>query len=229
MNKNSQEYRFAIIWIACLASIVAAREFLPPLLRDDIFDEDYAHHIWWTYRWLDSQLFPSDLAQQFFSQPILAPYGYQWLFRLLVPVIDPQHLAEVLPFVLVTTGTILAFQIGQRVGLGLLGGVVGATFFILAELRFLHAGLPRSFATPILLFGMWALVGRRQAALGLAFVLAVLFYPPVVANLGLCAAIILALRTWQEKKASRSMARSCRPWLSGTCRSWFRVPAPLST
>ena len=200
MEGNSPDRRFVIFWIVCLASIVASREFLPSLLRDDLYDEDYAHHIWWTYRWIDPGLFPNDLAREFFSQPILAPYGYQWLFRLFVPIIDPQYLAEVLPFLLVLAGTVFAFLIGQRVGGGLLGGFIGATFFIMAELRFLHAGLPRSFATPILLFGMWALITQRQAALGGAFLLAVLFYPPSVANLGVCAAIILSLRIWQEKR-----------------------------
>lgn len=200
MGGHSRSRRFAFGWIACLASIVAVREFLPALLRVDLHDEDFAHHIWWTYRWIDPALFPHDLAREFFSQPILAPYGYQFLFRLFVPIVDPQQLAEALPFLLVLAGTILAFLIGQRAGHGLLGGVVGATFFILAELRFLHAGLPRSFATPILLFGMWALLARRQAALGCALLLAVLFYPPVAANLGLCAAIVLALHAWQERK-----------------------------
>ena len=183
-----------------MAGIVAVREFLPALLRADLHDEDFAHHIWWTYSWIDSELFPHDLAREFFSQPILAPYGYQFLFRSFVPIVDPQHLAEALPFLLVLAGTILAFLIGQRAGHGLLGGVVGATFFILAELRFLHAGLPRSFATPLLLFGMWALLAQRQTALGCALLLAALFYPPVVANLGLCAAIILALRVWKERE-----------------------------
>ena len=198
MDGNSQGRRFALGWIACLAGIVAVREFLPALLRADLHDEDFAHHIWWTYRWIDPALFPNDLAREFFSQPILAPYGYQFLFRLFVPVVDPQHLAEAVPLLLVPAGTVLAFLIGQRVGQGLPGGVVGATFFILAELRFLHAGLPRSFATPILLFGMWALLTQRQTALGCALLLAVLFYPPVAANLGLCAAIVLALRVWQD-------------------------------
>ena len=200
MHENPQGRRFAIVWISCLAVIVAVREFLPPLLRCDLHDEDFAHHIWWLYHWTDSQLFPDDLARLFFSQPILAPYGYQFLFRTLVPFVDPQPLAEALPFVLVLASTVLAFQIGQRVGQGLLGGVVAATFFIVAELRFLHAGLPRSFATPILLFGMWALLTQRQIALGCALLLAVLFYPPVAANLGLCAAIVLALRIWKERK-----------------------------
>ncbi len=200
MQENPQGRRFAIVWISCLAAIVAGREFLPPLLRCDLHDEDFAHHIWWLYHWVDSQLFPDDLAHLFFSQPILAPYGYQFLFRTLVPFVDPQLLAESLPFILVLVATALAFQIGQRVGQGLLGGVVAAVFFILAELRFLHAGLPRSFATPILLFGMWALLTQRQIALGCALLLAVLFYPPVVANLGLCAAIVLVLRVWKERK-----------------------------
>ena len=97
MNENPQERRFAIVWISCLAVIVAVREFLPPLLRCDLHDEDFAHHIWWLYHWTDSQLFPDDLAHLFFSQPILAPYGYQFLFRTLVPFVDPQLLAEALP------------------------------------------------------------------------------------------------------------------------------------
>ena len=200
MQENPQGRRFAIVWISCLAAIVAGREFLPPLLRCDLHDEDFAHHIWWLYHWVDSQLFPDDLAHLFFSQPILAPYGYQFLFRTLVPFVDPLLLAESLPFILVLVATALAFQIGQRVGQGLLGGVVAAVFFILAQLRFLHAGLPRSFATPILLFGMWALLTQRQIALGCALLLAVLFYPPVAANLGLCAAIVLVLRVWKERK-----------------------------
>ena len=46
-----------------MAGIVAVREFLPALLRADLHDEDFAHHIWWTYRWIDPALFPNDLAR----------------------------------------------------------------------------------------------------------------------------------------------------------------------
>ncbi len=199
-DHHDREHRFAFLWIACLTAIISIREFLAPLLRADIHDEDFAHHVWWTYKWSDPELFPSDLAKDFFSLPILAPYGYQWYFRTFGVVFDAQFLAEILPFFLAGMGVTIAFRVGGCIGGGMYGGVIAALYFCFAEIRFLHAGLPRSFATPILLYGAWALVGRRNAVFGFAILLAALFYPPSSANLVLLGVVVVGTRYFRMRE-----------------------------
>ncbi len=199
-DQQGRERCFAFLWVACLTAIISIREFLPPLLRADIHDEDFAHHVWWTYKLSDPELFPADLAKDFFSLPILAPYGYQLYFRTLGVVFDAQFLAEILPFFLAGIGVTIAFRVGGCIGGGIYGGVIAALYFCFAEIRFLHAGLPRSFATPILLYGAWALVGRRNAAFGFAILLAALFYPPSSANLVLVGVVVVGTRCFRTRE-----------------------------
>lgn len=190
---------FVILWLSLFAAMIALRTFLPQLLRPDLREDDYAQLVWWMYRFNDAELFPNDVAFDFFSQPIFSTYGWQVLYRVFVPFMDAQQFAEMLPFFLVVPACIFVFLLGNHYGKGLSGAVFAVLVFALIEMRYLRSGLPRSFAIPILLFGMWALSQHRQKALGLSILLGALFYPPCAANLSLLAAVVLAFR-WQQDK-----------------------------
>ena len=201
MNENPQERRFAIVWISCLAVIVAVREFLPSLLRYDLHDEDFAHHIWWLYHWTDPQLFPDDLARMFFSQPILAPYGYQFP----LPYSGAFHRSAT-----ACRGAPVCIGSGcdrTRVSdwAACWPGDCWAEWWPPRSSLWLNCAsctlvFPGPLPPRFCCVGIWALLTQRQIALGCALLLVVLFYPPVAANLGLCAAIVLALRVWKERK-----------------------------
>jgi hypothetical protein len=200
-GKARWTYWLTVTLLALLTMVYALRYFLPRLLRRDLFEDDLTQHVWWTYQFVDPALFPNDLLADFFSQPIFAPYGYQALYWLFGPFVDAQLIAESLPFVLAIPVVTYAFLIGHHVAGGtLLGGLVGGLYAITGEvLRDVQHGLPRSFAEPILLFGLWALFTRRQVYLGLALLCGALFYPPTVVHLGCLACVVLGSRVIRER------------------------------
>ena len=191
----------AIGWIAALAAVFAARLFLPQLLRVDMYADDVRQHVWWTQRFADPGLFPGDPLAAFMSRSLFDLYGWQALYQFLVPLLDAQTVAELLPFALTVVVIALGFSIGRRVSGGLLGGVIAGTFLVLSgSLRYLEGGLPRSFALPVILFGTWALLGRRHALFGAAILTGTLFYPPAAINLGSLGVVAFGFRIWKERR-----------------------------
>jgi len=200
MSTHDSIRPFVIAYLVLLTAIISLRNFLPALLRPDLREDDYAQLIWWTYQFNDAELFPKDVILEFFSLPIFSTYGWQYLCRLFVPFFDAQQFGEILPFVLVLPSTVLVWLLGHHFGRGSLGAAFAVIFFTVVEMRYLRSGLPRSFAVPILLFGMWSLSQHRQGALGLSIFFGALFYPPVAANLVLLTAVVLGLRWYTDKK-----------------------------
>ncbi len=194
--------RLAVVFVALLALIMACKAFLPDWLRDDKFRDDLCQHVWWTCRFTDPELFPGDVAAAFFSRPIFAPYGYQALYRALAPWVNAQALAETIPLALTAAVAVLAFLLGQRAAGGaLLGGVVAATWALTRKpLALLKGGLPRTFALPVLMLGVWALMARRYGWLGVSFLLAALFYPQLFVTLGLLSAVVIGVRLFRERR-----------------------------
>lgn len=198
------ETRVAVLLLILLAAISSARLFLPHLVRADLFEDDLQQHVWWTYRFADPELFPGDRTADFMSGPHFAPHGYRLLYCAFVPLVDAKTFASALPFVLAVPVVFFAYRLGALAGGGrsVLGSVAAATFAIFSAhlLPRVSGGLPRSFALPILLFGISSVIARQHLRLGIAFVLSALFYPPAVVNLGVFAAIVLAVRTVRERR-----------------------------
>ena len=200
MNEQGRRRAPALWWIAAVASVFAAKDFLPQFLRDDLYQGDLCQHVWWTYRFADPGLFPNDPIAAFMSRPILAPYGWQTLYRMFAPFVDSQRFAETIPFVLTVLVVVLAFRLGDLIG-GLTGGVAAATYISATHaLRQLEGGLPRSFALPIVLFGVCSLIARRHAMFGVALLLAALLYPPVMVNLAALGLVVIGYRTFRDRR-----------------------------
>ena len=86
-------------------------------------------HVWWTYRFADPSLFPSDLAADYFSRFTFAPPGYQLLARAFVPFVDAQVFSEILPFLL--TGLVALFAdriVWPIVGMALSGSDIQSIY-----------------------------------------------------------------------------------------------------
>ena len=195
--------RGLVLFLALLTLAQTIRWFLPDYLRADIFSDDAAQHIWWTQRFADPGLFPHDFIADFFSRPVFAPPGWQAIFHLLVPLWgDAQAVSEVIPFLLAAPVALLAFCLGWHIsGRSVLGGTIATLGLLMTRLfNTFEAGFPRSFALVLLMLGTWAVLSRRLAWLGGAFVLSAIFYPPMIINLGLFSAAVLGWRWWRERK-----------------------------
>lgn len=195
----------AIGWIAALAVVLhVAWSLGPTLLRDDLFDGDAAQHTWWMYRFIDPTLFPNDPAAEYISQPVFVPVGYQLLFKTLVPIVDPQRLAESLAIVLSLVCAYIAWKLGQRIGCTA-GAVAAIVAFCALDMpgNFIAGGFPRSFGLPMLMLGALAVMDRRWWLVGLLFLLSSLLYTPLVMNLAPLAGVMLLYSGWRNKSCSR--------------------------
>ncbi len=192
------------LWLA----ISIACDFLVPLLRADIHQGDAAQHVFWTYRFIDPQLFPNDLSALYFSQPHFASMGWRAIFQSLVRWIDPQTLSELLAVLLVVPTVGFSILIGRRTA-GPLGGVVAVAMLLASGgLQLLAGGFARSFALPIVLLAVWSIVARRAGWLGLSFLLAGLFYPPTLLIVGGFALACGVVHVCRERMLSSEQALS---------------------
>lgn len=195
-----------VAFFAVLTLTRAADLFLVRLLRPDEFVGDLNQHVWWTARFADPGLFPNDIAAEFFSQPLVSPYGYQLIYRVLAPYVAPQSIAETIPIILTACVALLAYLAGRAASGSRAGGIVGTVFLLSwgEALDVLQSGLQRSFALPILMLGTWALMVRRHAFLGAALLLGISLYPPVFLNVAALAIVVLGWRWWKEGHAPES-------------------------
>ncbi len=189
-------HRLAVL----VCGVTAAALWIGPFLgRVDLFEDDAAQHIFWLYRFADPALFSDDLTARFFSLPSTAPAGYRALYALLAPRFDVLQAGEVL-----AAGLFLA-SLGLARGNGRGGGPpgrrgVGGGLSVLSD-AISTLALQRSFALPITLLMLWAMLGRRPAWVCAAWILAALMYPVIIVVLGLAAGgallfVMLRDRRW---------------------------------
>ena len=167
----------------------------PSIFRADIFDGDATQHVYWLYRYADPSLFPSDLSIEYFASPAVAPWGYRALYALLASLADAQRVAEVVAAVLLAISIGLAWKLGKALVdaaqpmAGLIAVVV--TIVLLRANDLLPPmGFQRTFALPITLLCLWALIARRYEWVGVSWLAAALFYPILIAVLGLAGGIV---------------------------------------
>jgi len=175
-------------WVVAIVAIASLRNFLPFLLRDDWQHDDLYQHVWWTQHFADPELFPDDPLFNFFARPLFAPIGYRLIYQFLVPFLGAERVSELLPFALAAVLATLVFALGKRAANGaVFGGVAAVTVLCVSRFLPMYAGqgLPRFFAMPLLALFVWALGGGRRVTVGLSFLAAALFYPPVVVVMAL--------------------------------------------
>jgi len=179
--------------VAGVVLVATVRAFVPDWASPHRWESDQAQHVWWTARFADPGLFPGDFIADFFSLPIFAPLGWQAVMRAAVQVADPQRAAETLPLVLAPLLAWLCWRAGRAAGGGSVWAGAAAALASLAVHGDLAGGLPRAFAMPVLMLALVGLLERRWVLVGLAGLLAALFYPPVAVNLGLTTAVVLGV------------------------------------
>jgi hypothetical protein len=103
----------------------------------------------------------------------------------------------------------LGTSLGQRRSelLGLLAVVVTLALVAMPRPDLLSPmGFQRSFALPITLLVLWALIGRRYAWVGVGWLSAALFYPVIVPVLGLAGVGAFAWESVRERRLPRAWA-----------------------
>jgi len=194
----------------CLALVClgqSSRYFTVYLINDDIYDRDLPQHVWWMERFVDPQIYPNDPIANFYAQPVFAPAGYQLLYWIFTHVTSPQRISEVIPFVLMGLVTVLAWAIGFRVGGGSHLAGLAAAIYVIADnlfLRRMYGGFPRTFALPLLMLGLWAMLDRRMILLGATMLLGSLLYPPSNITLGACVALSEGVRLFRSRRLPKN-------------------------
>jgi hypothetical protein len=194
-------------WSLFACTIIAAVLWIGPYaLRADLFINDAAHHIFWLYQYADPELFRGDLSIPYFHTS--APWGYRGLYAIVAPLMDVLLAAEILSSVLLIGSLWLAWKIGasgddtERPWQGLLV-VVGLVILLRWSVQkdlLPPLALQRTFALPLLLLTLWALVSRRYAWVGASWLAAALFYPVVLPVQGLTAAVVFLRDIIRDKR-----------------------------
>jgi hypothetical protein len=178
----------------------------PDIAREDIFDGDAAHHIFWFYGYADPALYPDDLSLEYFTSGAVAPLGYKALYGALAKVVDVLAASEWISVALLGASVALAWMIGRALGdrrdselKGLLCAVV--MIGLLPQSDLLPAmGFQRTFAMPLTLLCLWALIAKRYVWVGVAWILAALFYPIIIAVIGLASTIVFLIDLLRERR-----------------------------
>jgi len=177
----------------------------PSLLRPDISNGDATQHVYWLYRYADRLLFPNDLSIEYFASDSVAPWGYRALYAMLVPFGDALFVAKLVAAALLAWTLVLAWRLGAQIveSARPVAGLVAVTAIVVLLTRsdLLPAmGFQRTFALPLTLLCLWALVARRYVWVGVSWVAAALFYPVIIPVLGLTAAVVFLGDLLRERR-----------------------------
>jgi hypothetical protein len=176
-------YVHGLLGFLALCSLLAY--YLPPLVRTDVYNNDMNEHVAWYHAAKNPALFHDDLMKDYFTS--LCPLGYKAVFSTFCTRLDPRTLGAALSLLLGIAGVFLAYQVGEAATSGsAIGGITAVLLLLLGHafglgpfIKVFQGGLQRAFALPLFLLGVWAVLRDRMWALGVALVLAALFFPPV--------------------------------------------------
>jgi len=184
-------------WSAALCGVLAVALWVGPYLaRPDTFYDDVAHHVFWLYQLAEPSLFPNDLTIAYFHTS--APWGYRAVYCAVVPFIDALTATKIVAALLLAAAVFLAWKIG-RISLrdrpdegGLLAAVAFIALLAWSQQKDLMPpiGFQRTFALPLLLLTLWALLAGKYRWVGISWVGAALFYPVTLPVQGLTVAVV---------------------------------------
>jgi hypothetical protein len=178
----------------------------PYAWRPDLFNNDAAHHVFWLYQYSDAGLFPNDLSIQYFHTS--APWGYRALYSVVAPLMDVLLAAELLSIGLLVLSLLLAWKIGALVtdtarplhGLMMVVALVALIRWSGQKDLLPPVAFQRTFALPLVLFTLWALLSQRNAWVGISWIMAALIYPVVLPVQGLTAAVVYLRYVFRERR-----------------------------
>lgn len=200
--RNERSDRYYLCLLAAIAAFIWITKYHPFLDTPRIFDADARQHVYWTYKFRDPELFRNDLLTTYISSPKVAPLGYQALYYLGAQIVDPLLFSQMLSLVLVLISAALLFKISVPIG-NIRGSAVATFLFVVCYFLYHYSGgLPRSFAFPLLLGGLYVLRQRAWWRLAGMLVVQSLLYPPILVN----TAALAVLTWWRARRPPTSEA-----------------------
>ena len=177
------------LWLGVMATFLWAVKYHPFLASPRVIDDDARQHVYWTYRFQDNTLFRHDPLTALFASPKVAPTGYQALYALGARVMDPLLFSQVLSLGLLFLCLWLFLRITQHLGCPH-GSGFASCLFLIYLLYSSSGGLPKSFAFPLLLGGIYALLRSTFSGMAALLVVQSLLYPPILFNTMALAAVM---------------------------------------
>jgi hypothetical protein len=172
-----------------------------------VLQDDWRHHVFWTSRLVDPELFPRDVIADYFQS--VAPLGYAALYRVTVWVgLDPFVFSKLLPMVLGLATTFFCFGVSGQILRVPAAGFIGS--LLLNQSLWMRNGLvsatPRAFICPLLLGFIYFLLRRWKAASLVTVGLMGLLFPSTM----FIAIAVLCLRLvrWEGGRLCLSRERS---------------------
>lgn len=197
--------------VACTV-LVAVFLFGPYVCRVDLFNNDVAHHVFWLYGYADPQLFPNDIAVDYFRTSAMG--GYRAMYAAVAAEFDVLLAAEWLSVLLLVWCAVLAWKLGvaAEASNSEMHGLLAVTAMCLllqwsqAQDLLPPVAIQRTFALPMVLLTLWALVSERFVWVGVSWIAAALVYPVVLPVQGLTAAVVFGRKIFVKRRLPRHWA-----------------------
>ena len=164
--------------VSMLGLVIGLNSQFAGILNPYLFNGDVAQHIFWMYRFADSELFANDLLTEYAAY--IQPWGFAVVYRLLAYFADPLIVSKIVPIVLFTLSTVYLFLLVRNVAGGYAGLIAASAFMIFPDFMLvMSGGYSRAFGYPLVLAFLYYLSKRSYQASAVVLVLSALIYPPV--------------------------------------------------
>lgn len=208
MFENFKRFDRTKLWL--FASIIFAIFYSILMLKmafagDYIVQDDARHHVFWMMRFIDGELFPSDLIADYFQSR--APLGYTLLYKIPAEFgLNPLFLNKIIPPFLIITTTIYFYYLFLEIFPIPASGFLATLLFDQAVLvkDDLASATPRAFVYPFLITFLYYLVKKNLTLCLLSIFLIGIFYPQY---LFICGGILL-LRLFKIENNKFILSRS---------------------
>lgn len=177
----------------------AVASLVRSLASSYVVQDDARQHVFWTYRFVDPGLFPSDLIADYFQA--VAPLGYTRLYETAAMAgVDPLLFSKLLPIALGLIATYYCYRLAYALWPSVAGAVLATVFLnlMLWSADDVASGTPRAFVYPLLLACLYYLRAGRTAPLLITLALQGVFYPQsLLVSLGVVTLQALRWERWR--------------------------------
>jgi len=175
---NRRFYMRAEFLIILLAFIIVINSQFSSLINRYVINDDVRQHIYWMQQFHDRGLFRNDLLTEYAKN--YQPWGFIFLYYLFSFIADPLLISKILPIILFVLSSLYLFKLVKYLTNDY-AALLAALFFMItpAYLERMSGGLPRAFASALLIIFLYYLIKREYMKSSLILLLQSLFYPMI--------------------------------------------------